>query len=217
MGATTGIEWCDHTFNAWRGSEAERKQKAESGWAQPERWFRAAVRAGVRRRVFCLSQGDVFEDRRDLDAPRERLWRLIELTAFGHVCGNPLLHAHRPGSPECVRPLSGGLDWLLLTKRPENALRLMPERWVTAPAPDDDWNGATAANYSRAYGLRPGAVPSNVWVGVSVQNQDATVRLDELAKIPAAARFVSFEPLLGPAEWPADLRVREFPIAGGSA
>jgi protein gp37 len=40
--------------------------------------------------------------------------------------------------------------------------------------------------------------PSNVWLGVSVENADYTWRLDHLRKIPAAVRFVSIEPLLGP-------------------
>lgn len=38
----------------------------------------------------------------------------------------------------------------------------------------------------------------NVWLGVSVENQIATVRLDDLVLTPAAVRFVSAEPLLGP-------------------
>lgn len=40
--------------------------------------------------------------------------------------------------------------------------------------------------------------PDNVWVGVSVENQRQAWRIDELAKVPAAVRFVSAEPLLGP-------------------
>lgn len=40
--------------------------------------------------------------------------------------------------------------------------------------------------------------PSNVWAGVSVENQDYVHRLDCLRSVPAAVRFVSIEPLLGP-------------------
>lgn len=36
----------------------------------------------------------------------------------------------------------------------------------------------------------------NVWIGVSVENQDALQRIDVLKDVPAAVRFVSFEPLL---------------------
>jgi protein gp37 len=40
--------------------------------------------------------------------------------------------------------------------------------------------------------------PGNVWMGVSVENADYTWRVDQLAKVPAAVRFLSIEPLLGP-------------------
>lgn len=38
----------------------------------------------------------------------------------------------------------------------------------------------------------------NVWLGTSVENQDAVPRIDELVDTPAAVRFLSCEPLLGP-------------------
>src|SRR6185436_20146719 len=40
--------------------------------------------------------------------------------------------------------------------------------------------------------------PQNLWVGASVENQRWTTRIDELRKVPAAVRFLSCEPLLGP-------------------
>jgi protein gp37 len=39
--------------------------------------------------------------------------------------------------------------------------------------------------------------PSNVWMGVSVESADFTWRIGHLAKVPAAVRFLSVEPLLG--------------------
>ena len=202
MGETTAIQWCDHTFNPWIGCakvsagckfcyasvdnparisrgqgielwgvDAARKGKAESGWAEPARWFRAAVRDGVRRRVFCASQADVFEDRRDLDAHRERLWSLIESTIDPNGCtAFPDPHYRR-----VVRVTDWpGLDWLLLTKRPEHIMRLIPERW------------------------RAG-LPPNVWIGTSVEDQAAAdTRIPHLLQVPARVRFLSLEPLLGP-------------------
>jgi protein gp37 len=38
--------------------------------------------------------------------------------------------------------------------------------------------------------------PSNVWIGVSVESADYAYRIDHLRRVPAATRFVSFEPLL---------------------
>lgn len=60
--------------------------------------------------------------------------------------------------------------YLLLTKRPERILQSLPEDWGTGYP--------------------------NVWIGVSVENQLRTNRIDILKDIPAVIRFVSFEPLL---------------------
>jgi protein gp37 len=38
----------------------------------------------------------------------------------------------------------------------------------------------------------------NIWIGVSVENADYTYRVQHLRKVPAAIRFLSVEPLLGP-------------------
>jgi len=38
----------------------------------------------------------------------------------------------------------------------------------------------------------------NIWLGTSVENQKATRRIDSLRRVPAAVRFLSVEPLLGP-------------------
>ena len=40
--------------------------------------------------------------------------------------------------------------------------------------------------------------PENVWVGVSVENEDYLWRIERLVEVPAAVRFLSLEPLLGP-------------------
>lgn len=99
MAENSKIQWTHHTFNPWRGCEkvsegckhcyaeqlvtkrqglplwgkdAPRKVAAESTWREPLRWNRQAEKDGERRRVFCASLADVFEDRPDLTAPRER-------------------------------------------------------------------------------------------------------------------------------------------------
>lgn len=40
--------------------------------------------------------------------------------------------------------------------------------------------------------------PPNVWIGVSVENSDVLHRVTDLQKVPAAVRFLSCEPLIGP-------------------
>lgn len=72
------------------------------------------------------------------------------------------------------------LTWQLLTKRPDDFL----ERWQKV---------------CRHWGRTDFSLPNNVWMGVSVENQEmANLRIPQLLKIPAKTRFLSAEPLLGP-------------------
>lgn len=64
------------------------------------------------------------------------------------------------------------LTWQLLTKRSDRLRAILPT----------DWGNGYA----------------NVWLGVSVENQDYVHRVEHLRDVPAAVRFVSAEPLLGP-------------------
>jgi len=114
--------------NRWRGdkpslwgNKAQRLIASEKYSLQPYKWNEYAKGIGVRLKVFSASMSDVFEDRRDLDTPREELWKLIEETPW--------------------------LDWLLLTKRPEKIERLLPDRWWgSVGAPRNIWFGCTIVN-----------------------------------------------------------------------
>jgi protein gp37 len=96
------------------------------------------------------------------------------------------------------------LNWTLLTKRPENFrlsldLILDPKGKATP----------TVGAYHLANDWRHGEPPDNVWVGVTVENQEmADERIPELLKIPAKVRFLSCEPLLGSVVCP-DVRDRD--------
>ena len=57
--------------------------------------------------------------------------------------------------------------------------------------------------------------PRNVWMGVSVENQDFAWRVDRLRSVPAATRFLSLEPLLGPLD--LDLAGIHWVIVGGES
>ncbi|MGW4121391.1 DUF5131 family protein [Nocardia sp. NPDC004711] len=63
--------------------------------------------------------------------------------------------------------------------------------------------------------------PPNLWMGVSVENQDTLIRAGHLLDIPAAVRFLSCEPLLGPVDLTAVLRSRHdgigWVIVGGES
>lgn len=91
------------------------------------------------------------------------------------------------------------LDWQLLTKRPENFQRRTNE--VVSfhirkpePLPTEFVNWVEAWRKSRL-------IPHQAWIGASVENQQAADdRIPHLLQIPAAIRFLSCEPLLGPVD-----------------
>lgn len=213
MGQNSAIEWTHHTFNPWRGCTkvspgcahcyAETLSKrnpsvlgiwgdagtrvvaAESYWREPWKWNTAArcletfdcnagdhadccpQRPEHRPRVFCASLADVFEDREELDRPRVRLLQVIRATP--------------------------NLDWLLLTKRPQNVRHLLGRAWNVSPSVP----GSPIAELCDEW--LSGRPPANVWLGTSVEDQQrADERIPELLKVPAAVRFLSIEPLLGP-------------------
>jgi protein gp37 len=58
--------------------------------------------------------------------------------------------------------------------------------------------------------------PPNVWMGVSIENRRFVHRADRLREVPAAVRFISAEPLLGPLEG-LDLTGVHWLIAGGES
>jgi protein gp37 len=58
--------------------------------------------------------------------------------------------------------------------------------------------------------------PDNVWMGVSVENQDAVFRARDLARVPASIRFLSIEPLIGPIRR-LPLRKIDWVIVGGES
>jgi protein gp37 len=126
----------------------ERKIASEGHMRQPAIWNATAARTGVRRKVFCASMADVFEDHPAVVEQRAKLFRIIEATP--------------------------NLDWLLLTKRPQNMVRL-----------------------AEAAGWR-GRWPDHVWAGATMENQR---RVDErapvLLAVPARIHFVSYEPAVG--------------------
>lgn len=58
--------------------------------------------------------------------------------------------------------------------------------------------------------------PSNVWMGVSIEDSSALYRVDHLRQVPAAVRFLSCEPLLGPLDG-LNLQEIDWLIAGGES
>jgi protein gp37 len=135
--------------NHW-GPGSTRREFGDKHWNEPLKWNRMAKEAGIQLKVFCGSMCDWAEDHPDVEQWRQRLFQLIEATPH--------------------------LIWLLLTKRPENIMRFIPNGWKLVKQ-------------------------HNVWFGTTVENQqEANKRIPELWKVPAHIRFLSMEPLLGPVD-----------------
>ena len=196
MGESSKIEWTDHTFNPWIGCQhvspgcdhcyaevmmdhrygrvewgphGERKRTSEANWKKPLRWNAEArtfkAEYGHRPRVFCASLADVFDNQ----VPSK--WRRDLFALIG----------------ECRR-----LNWLVLTKRPQNIRKMLP----------DDWGD----------GYR------NVWLGVTAESQMYfDQRWPYLQNIPAIIKFVSYEPAIGPLRLPKNGPFPDWLISGGES
>lgn len=155
MAENTKIEWADDTFNPWIGCTKvapeckncyaetrmdKRLKKVKWGpngtrtvtspayWNNLTGWNYKAMMAGVKRRVFCASLADVFEDWQGELQGDLRDWRTMNDV--------------RAGLWERIEE-NQNLIFLLLTKRPENIRAMVPARWLTA-WPANVWTGTSA-------------------------------------------------------------------------
>lgn len=177
MGEITGISWARHTFNPWIGCtkispacdgcyaehlmdtrlgrakwgpHGERVRTSAANWRQPNIWNQRAEKHGDRPFVFCASLADVFDNQVETE------WRA---DLFDLIAATPRL------------------IWLLLTKRPQNILKL----WRATGRP---W-------------------PANATIGATCEDQDRwDINVPALAEAKfftgARMAFISAEPLLGP-------------------
>jgi protein gp37 len=191
MGENSKIEWTNHTFSPWLGCQKvsagcdhcyaegwakrsglvkwgpgeNRRRTSPTNWKKPLGWAKIARGHVERPRVFCASLSDWLDNQVD---PR---WRddLCSLIA---------------ATPE--------LDWLLLTKRPENYRRLAPYAW------------------------RLGNPPANVWLGFTAEDQENyDRRWPVMREIDASVLFVSYEPAIGPLTFANMLDRPDWLICGG--
>lgn len=183
------------------GPNGKRVVAAESMWRKPLKWDRDAAEAGQRHRVFCASFADVFEA---WDGPMHN--------AAGHHLGTWGGAWPWPGGNGSIIEGEGfraltmddvrlrlwdlilygtpNLDWLLLTKRPENVLPTL-KRMHALRKTQGYGDDCLAAWID---GSHP---PDNVWLGVSVEDRSHGLpRIEVLRAIPARLRFLSIEPLL---------------------
>jgi protein gp37 len=211
------------TLGIW-GPNGTRVVASEAMWREPVKWDRAARLARAehgervaeldmpapppgphRPRVFCASLADVFDDWRGpmVDAHQRRLYLDDSLawTANSSIDEYPFsLPAVAMGDVRArlfrLIDAAPNLDWLLLTKRPENVRRM----W---PAYQNDGNGNRDFSPRVEGVLHGGLRMENVWLGTSIACQeDADRNVPELLKCRdlCAKLFLSIEPLIGPVD-----------------
>jgi len=188
------IAWTDHTFNPWMGcakvsqgckhcyaitltqnrmgidvfGSSPRQRTRPQVWNRPHRWNREAEERREPLRVFCASLADVFED-------------------------HPQVNKWRPEVFDVIRQCPW-LDFQLLTKRPENFTRMLP----------DDWTDEYVDGYP------------NIWLGTSIEDNRVADRAHDLRAVPAMVHFVSYEPAIGPLT-NLDFYDLEWMIVGGES
>lgn len=192
MAENSAISWTTHTWNPWMGctkvspacdgcyAEAlmdkrygkvqwgphgERVRTGARTWNDPKRWQRQAEKDGSRPFVFCASLADIFDNQVPADWRRE---------AFDVMRATP------------------NLVYLLLTKRPQNIVKMAGE---------------------------VGGLPGNAAIGTTVEDQKrADQNVFHLIRAKYALKpafaFLSCEPLLGPIEV-EDITEIDWVITGG--
>jgi len=198
MADLSKIEWCDATLNLWWGctkvsegckfcyAEHLSDQRYKRGawgptgkrtevksWRSTLNQISKRAKAENRRlKVFCQSMSDTFEGPETMGGVDSENWgTTVSLRA--ELFEAIRYHQH--------------LDFLLLTKRPENVNPFVRD-WLEA---SEEREGDEV--------LGECGFPPNLWLGTSVENQaTADERIPHLLKVPAAVRFLSCEPLLGP-------------------
>ena len=192
MTQNTKIEWCDHTFNPWEGCQkvgpgcdhcyAETRNARFAGGTAIN-WGPGAPRRRTSASNWALperwnAQADAFMTQH---GRRQRVF----CASLADVFDNTVDPQWRADLFSLIQQ-TPNLDWLLLTKRIGN-VRGMLAKLAHGNDPDPS-----------LLDMMP--LP-NVWIGATIVNQaEADRDIPKLLAVPAAKRFLSMEPLLGPVD-----------------
>ena len=194
MSANSKIEWTDHTFNPWEGCQKvgpgcdhcyAETRNARFGGGQAINWGPGAPRRRTSAANWNMplrwnAQHDAFMVQH---GRRQRVF----CASLADVFDNEVDPQWRVDLFNLILS-TPNLDWLLLTKRIGNAARMIED---TLPASMK----APPADHPLAWPW------PNVWIGATVVNQaEADRDIPKLLAVPAARRFLSMEPLLGPVD-----------------
>lgn len=144
------------------GAAGTRSRTSDVNWKKVHQWDRFSweIRKKhgpqYRLKVFCASLADIFEGPETINSEKEyEVVKRARAEFWMLIAGMP------------------NLDFLILTKRPENIMQMVPEHWKDVKFPE------------------------NVWIGTSIGTQGVLEeRLHHLARVPAKIRFLSMEPLI---------------------
>lgn len=175
MGITTGIEWTNSTFNPWIGC-TNISPGCDHCYAEQQNAYRGWSEwgaHGTRKRTSASNwQNPIKWNKAAKAFQRENGHRQrVFCASLADVFDNKAPEEFRSDLFELIRS-TPELDWQLLTKRPQNIRKMLPS----------DWDGGY----------------HNVWLGTTCEDQ---IRYDQrwqvLRDIPAAVRFISYEPAIG--------------------
>jgi protein gp37 len=184
MSENTKIEWATHTFNPWEGCQKvgpgcdncyAENRNARFGGGAAVNWGPGAPRrrTSIANWRKPLAWNAAHEEFFAANGHRQRVF----CASLADVFDNAVEPQWRDDLYSLIRA-TPNLDWLLLTKRIGNV---------------SGW-GLPVGNDGKT-------VLPNIWIGATIVNQEEADRdIPKLLAVPAAKRFLSMEPLLGPVD-----------------
>jgi protein gp37 len=181
MSENTKIEWADHTFNPWEGCQkvgpgcdhcyAENRNARFAGGTAIN-WGPGAPRRRTSQSTWAMPVR--WNAQADAFMAQHGRRQRVFCASLADVFDNAVDPQWRADLFALIQA-TPHLDWLLLTKR--------------------------IGNVSAMVSIIPGWMPANVWLGATIVNQEEADRdIPKLLAVPAAKRFLSMEPLLGPVD-----------------
>lgn len=190
MAEKTGISWTDHTFNvAWGCEKISPGCKNCYADTLSHRFGEDVWGANKPRKTFGAKHWKEPLKWNKKAAEAGILAKVFSSSMCDNFEDHPTITAEREKLWDLIRK-TPNLIWQLLTKRADRIKDNLPPDW------GDGW--------------------PNVWLGVSIENNDYVWRAEYLRDIPVVCRFISYEPALGPLH-ELDLTDIQWLIYGGES
>jgi protein gp37 len=182
MSENTKIEWATHTFNPWEGCQKvgpgcdhcyAETRNARFGGGKAINWGPGAPRRRTSEANWNLPRR--WHAQHEAFVAQHGHRQRVFCASLADVFDNAVAREWRDDLATLILN-TPNLDWLLLTKRIGNAGDMLGEMFLDGP-------------------------PDNLWLGATIVNQAEGDRdIPKLLAAPAAKRFLSMEPLLGPVD-----------------